>query len=102
MQITGIKIRKLLDDGRLRAIVSVTLDGQLAVHDIKVVQGAERLFIAMPSRREDNGIFRDIVHPITPEAREWLEGAVLAAYRAAVAEAAVSLPSAPAKQSPAS
>ena len=85
MKISDIKIRKLLNDGRLRAIVSVTFDGQLAVHDIKIVQGAERLFVAMPSRREENGTFRDIVHPISPEARNALEEEVLDAYRAAQA-----------------
>lgn len=58
MNITDIKIRKLLNDGRLRAVISITLDDELAVHDIKVVQGPERLFVAMPSRREENGTFR--------------------------------------------
>lgn len=65
MNITDIKIRKLLNEGRLRAIVSVTLDDEIAIHDIKVVQGPERLFVAMPSRREENGTFRDIAHPIS-------------------------------------
>ena len=64
MQITEIKIRKLLDSGRLRAVVSVTFDGVFAVHDIKVVQGERRLFVAMPSRRDEGGTFRDVVHPI--------------------------------------
>ena len=67
MQITDVKIRKLMSGGRLRAVVSITIDDMLAVHDIKVVQGDERLFVAMPSRRDENGIFRDIVHPISPE-----------------------------------
>ena len=81
MEITDIKIRKIMTEGRLRAIVSITIDGMLAVHDIKVVQGEERLFIAMPSRKDENGIFRDIVHPILPEARKLIEESVLDAYQ---------------------
>ena len=56
MNISDIKIRKLMNDGRLRAVVSITLDDEIAIHDIKVVQGPERLFVAMPSRREENGM----------------------------------------------
>ena len=59
MNITDIRIRRLLTEGRLRAVVSITLDNELAVHDIKVIEGPERLFVAMPSRREENGTFRD-------------------------------------------
>ena len=80
MDITGIKVRKLLDNGRLRGIVSVTFDDVFAVHDIKVVQGEHRLFVAMPSRRDENGEYRDIVHPITPEAREAIEEQILLAF----------------------
>ena len=80
MQITDIKIRRTYQDTRLRALVSVTIDGELAVHDIKVIEGPERLFVAMPSRRDDSGAFRDIAHPITPQARKQLEDAVLSAY----------------------
>lgn len=86
MNITDIKIRKLLSEGRLRAIVSVTLDDEIAIHDIKVVQGPERLFVAMPSRREENGAFRDIVHPISYEARQYLEQHILQAYEHALTE----------------
>lgn len=81
MNITDIRIRRLLTEGRLRAVVSITLDNELAVHDIKVIEGPERLFVAMPSRREENGTFRDVVHPISPEARQKLENAVLEAYQ---------------------
>ena len=81
MEITDLKIRKMMTDGRLRAIVSITLDHMLAVHDIKVVQGESRLFVAMPSRKDEGGIFRDIVHPISAQAREYLETAVLNAYQ---------------------
>ena len=85
MQITDMKIRKMMTEGRLRAIVSITLDGMLAVHDIKVVQGEERLFVAMPSRKDEAGIFRDIVHPISPESRQYLESQILDAYAAQLA-----------------
>lgn len=81
MNITEIKIRKLLNDGKLRGIVSVTFDDIFAVHDIKVVQGDSRLFVAMPSRRDDNGVFRDIVHPITMGARKSIENEILEAYQ---------------------
>lgn len=81
MNITDIKVRRTYQDNRLRALVSVTIDHDLAVHDIKIIDGPERLFVAMPSRKDDNGIFRDIVHPITPEARQVLEEQILASYQ---------------------
>ena len=81
MEITDLKIRKMMTDGRLRAIVSITLDQMLAVHDIKVVQGETRLFVAMPSRKDEGGIFRDIVHPISAQARQYLETQILDAYQ---------------------
>ncbi len=80
MEITNIRIRKLYDETRLKALVSVTLEQELAIHDIKVIQGPQRLFVAMPSRKDENGMFRDIIHPITKEARDHLEEAVLQAY----------------------
>ena len=80
MEITDVKIRKIMTDGRLRAVVSVTIDDMLAVHDIKVVQGDERLFVAMPSRKDENGVFRDIVHPIAASARRLFEETILEAY----------------------
>lgn len=80
MNIKDIKIRKLYSKDRLRALVSIS-DEDMAIHDIKVIEGPERLFVAMPSRRDDNGIFRDIVHPITSEARQALEEKILKAYR---------------------
>jgi len=81
MQITDLKIRKMMAEGRLRAIVSITLDQMLAVHDIKVVQGENRLFVAMPSRKDEGGVFRDIVHPISAESRQYLETQILNAYQ---------------------
>lgn len=84
MTITDIRIRKIIPEGRLRGVISITVDGVLAVHDIKIVQGDERLFVAMPSRKDDSGVFRDIVHPITPEARQQIEGEILNAFLAEV------------------
>ena len=89
MDISDIKIRKTIAEGRLRAIVSITLEDTLAVHDIKIVQGDERLFVAMPSRKDDNGVFRDIVHPISPSARQEIEEQILDAYRRHLAIAEV-------------
>jgi stage V sporulation protein G len=85
MDITDIKIRKILTEGRLRAVVSVTLENQLAVHDIKVVKGDDRLFVAMPSRKDEGGVFRDIVHPISPSARSFFEEEILEAYERHIA-----------------
>ncbi len=81
MTITDIKVRKIITTGKLKGIVSMTIDGMFAVHDIKVVQGEERLFVAMPSRKDDNGMYRDIVHPITAEARQEIESQILEAYQ---------------------
>ena len=88
MQITDIKVRKLFEDGPMKAIVSVTFDGQLAVHDIKVIGVREKLFIVMPSRKNPDDTYRDIVHPINAQFRNTLETAVIAAYETALAEAA--------------
>ena len=81
MNITDIRIRRTYQDARLRAVVSVTVDNDLAIHDIKVIEGPQRLFVAMPSRRDENGIYRDIAHPISPQARRELEVAVLSCYK---------------------
>ena len=80
LNITDIRIRRTYQDNRLRALVSVTIDTDLAVHDIKVIEGPERLFVAMPSRKDESGTFRDIAHPITPAARKTLEDSILDAY----------------------
>lgn len=81
MEITDIKIRRIITEGRLRAVVSITLDNMLAVHDIKIVQGDERLFVAMPSRKDENGVLRDIVHPISAAARKKLEAEIMETYQ---------------------
>ena len=88
MQITDVKIRKIFDDADpMKAIASVTFDGQLAVHDIKVIYAKEKYFIVMPSRKNPDGTFRDIVHPINSEFRAALENAGIEAYNAALAAA---------------
>jgi len=82
MEITRVTVRRIIRDSeKLRAIVSVTLDDELAVHDLKVIQG-ERLFVAMPSRKDAAGIFHDVVHPVGSDFRTKLEKAVLTEYRA--------------------
>lgn len=81
MNITDIRIRRTYQDVRLRAVVSVTIDNDLAIHDIKVIEGPQRLFVAMPSRRDESGVYRDIAHPISPRARKKLEDAVLTSYQ---------------------
>ena len=81
MEITDIQFRHLNQEGRLRALVSVTFDRTFAVHDIKVIDGPDRLFLAMPSRRLPDGRYRDIVHPVGPNMREKLEDAVLSEYQ---------------------
>ena len=88
MKITDIKIRKLFDDGPMRAVVSVTFDDQFAVHDIKVIYARDKFFIVMPSRKNPDGTYRDIVHPINSEVRKSLEAAVFAAYEQKLAEKA--------------
>ncbi len=87
MQITDIKIRKLFDDGPMKAIVSVTFDNALAVHDVKVIYAHDRTFIVMPSRKNPDGTYRDIVHPINAVFRTALEDAILDAYRTSLTEA---------------
>ena len=82
MQITDIKIRKVFDEGPMKAIVSVTFDGQLAVHDVKVINARDKFFIVMPSRKNPDDTYRDIVHPINAEFRNMLEEAVINAYQA--------------------
>lgn len=86
LNITDTRIRLVKrDDGKLRAVASVIIDDCFAVHDIKIISGAEGDFIAMPSRKTPDGEFKDIVHPINTETRELLREKILAAYRNALA-----------------
>ncbi len=82
MKITDIKVRKLFDEGPMKAVVSATFDGQLAVHDIKVINARDKFFIVMPSRKNPDSTYRDIVHPINADFRAMLEKEVIEAYMA--------------------
>ncbi|MEZ0536581.1 septation regulator SpoVG [Caldicellulosiruptoraceae bacterium PP1] len=82
MQVTDVRIRRLSNDGKMRAVVSVTFDNCFVVHDIKVIEGQNGLFIAMPSRKTPEGEFKDIAHPINQETREIVQKAVLEKYEA--------------------
>lgn len=80
MQITDVKIRKVTTEGRMKALASITLDQEFVVHDLRIIEGSTGLFVAMPSKRTPEGIFRDIAHPINGEMRQKVEAAVLEAY----------------------
>lgn len=84
LNITDVRIRKINLEGKMKAIVSVTLDDAFVIHDVKVVEGQNGLFVAMPSRKTPDGEYRDIAHPITTGAREIIQTAVLQAYQEAV------------------
>lgn len=86
MEITDVRVRKICDDDKMKAIVSITIDNEFAVHDIKIIDGTNGLFIAMPSRRLEKGEFRDIAHPLTKETREKVRDAIFAGYEKALAE----------------
>ena len=86
MTITDVRVRKIASEGKMKAIVSVTFDNEFVVHDIKVIEGQNGLFIAMPSRKTLDGEFKDIAHPINTETRERIQGAILEAYEKAVSE----------------
>ena len=83
MQITDIRIRSVEKEGKMKAVVSITIDDEFVVHDIKIIDGHDRLFLAMPSRRMPDGRFRDIAHPVGNALRDELEHRVLDAYKAA-------------------
>lgn len=80
MEVTDVRLRRVQTDGRMRAIASITLDNEFVVHDIRVIDGNEGLFVAMPSKRTPDGEFRDIAHPINSATRSKFQEAVLAAY----------------------
>ena len=82
MQITDVRIRKVEKEGKMRAVVSITIDNEFVVHDIKVIEGEKGLFIAMPSRKAMDGEYRDIAHPINSETRERIQQIILEQYRA--------------------
>lgn len=80
MNITDVRIRKVNDEGKMKAVASVTFDGEFVVHDIKVIEGKSGLFIAMPSRKMNDGDYRDIAHPLLSETRNRIKDAILDAY----------------------
>ena len=86
MTITDVRIRKIAAEGKMKAIGSVTFDNEFVVHDIKVIEGQNGLFIAMPSRKTPDGEFKDIAHPINTETREKIQASILAAYEVAMEE----------------
>ncbi len=86
MEITDIRLKKVAKEGKMKAIVSITLDNEFAVHDIKVIEGEKGLFIAMPSRKAADGDYRDIAHPINQTTRERIQSLILAEYEKALLE----------------
>ena len=84
MDITDVRIRMVAKEGKMKAVGSVTIDDEFVVHDIKVIEGENGLFIAMPSRRTPEGEYKDIVHPINADFREKVSAAVLAKYKEAI------------------
>lgn len=82
MEITDVRIRRVEQDSKMKAVVSVTLDNEFVVHDIKIIEGQNGLFIAMPSRKSPDGEFRDIAHPINSETREKVQKAIISKYEA--------------------
>ena len=83
MNITDVRVRKITKEGKMKAVVSVTLDNEFVIRDIKVIEGDKGMFIAMPSRRSADGEFRDIAHPINTATRDHLQAVVLEAYEKA-------------------
>ena len=83
MVITDIKIRKINAEGKMKAVVSVTFDDVFVVHDIKIIEGNDKLFIAMPSRKTPEGEYRDIAHPINTEMRELLQNKIISKFEEA-------------------
>ena len=86
MQITDVRIRKVDKEGKMKAVVSITIDNEFVVHDIKVIEGEKGLFIAMPSRKASDGEYRDIAHPINSGTRENIQRLILQKYEEALTE----------------
>lgn len=87
MKITDVRVRKVTKEGKMKAVVSITIDDEFVVHDIKVIEGEKGLFIAMPSRKAVDGEYRDIAHPINSTTRDRIQNLILDAYETALAEA---------------
>lgn len=86
MQITDVRVRKIAKEGKMKAIVSITIDNEFVVHDIKVIEGEKGLFIAMPSKKATDGEYRDIAHPINSGTREVIQRMILECYEKALLE----------------
>jgi len=86
MQITDVRVRKVAKEGKMKAVVSITLDNEFVIHDIKVIEGEKGLFIAMPSRKTSDGEYRDIAHPINSDTREAMQKIILDKYGIALKE----------------
>ena len=86
MEITDIRLKKVAKEGKMKAVASITLDNEFAVHDIKVIEGEKGLFIAMPSRKAADGDYRDIAHPINQGTRERIQTLILTEYEKALQE----------------
>ena len=86
MQITDVRIRRVEKEGKMKAVVSITIDEEFVVHDIKIIEGEKGLFIAMPSRKAADGEYRDIAHPINSNTRERIQSMILEKYEQALAE----------------
>ena len=88
MEITDVRIRKISEEGKMKAVVSITFDDEFVVHDFKIIDGQNGLFVAMPSRKMGEGDFRDIAHPLVSEMRERIKNAIFAEYEKILAESA--------------
>ncbi len=86
MQITDVRVRKVTKEGKMKAVVSITIDDEFVVHDIKVIEGEKGLFIAMPSRKASDGEYRDIAHPINSETRDKIQSLILEKYQEVASE----------------
>lgn len=86
MQITDIRIRSVEKEGKMKAVVSITIDDEFVVHDIKIIEGEKGIFIAMPSRKAADGEYRDIAHPINTATRERLQSMILSKYQESLEE----------------
>ncbi|MCI6677552.1 MAG: septation regulator SpoVG [Clostridiales bacterium] len=89
MQITDVRVRKVSKEGKMKAIVSITIDDEFVVHDIKIIEGEKGIFIAMPSRKAADGEYRDIAHPINSDTRDSIQKIILEKYQAVLEEAEV-------------
>lgn len=87
MKITDVRVRKVAKEGKMKAVVSITLDNEFVVHDIKVIEGDKGLFIAMPSRKSSDGEYRDIAHPLNSDTRDRIQAIILKSYEDTLLEA---------------